>query len=480
MDSPRDVRMMLSVLFSLWLGGMTAAQSASIGGVARDETGGLLPGVDVRLSRAGRVVSQTVTTGGGEFRFERLDAGDYQVRLSLVNFATVLRQVTIGGGEAKRLDVAMHLALSATISVTAKSAFTNLADVERPAESLVGVAQSASQGAVTARQLESRPILRSGEILETIPGAIVSQHSGEGKANQYYLRGFNLDHGTDLATTAAGIPVNLPTHAHGQGYTDLNFLIPELVSGVQFSKGPYFADQGDFATAGAANINYAHVLPRPIVRVSGGTEGYGRARVAVSPAAGRGHVLAALEVEHNDGPWTHPDDYRKVNAVMGYSAGGAATGLAITAMAYRGIWNATDQVPERAVASGVIGRFGGLDSTDGGDTYRYGASLEWQRTSGNAITKATAYGLAYDLNLFSNFTYFLDDPVRGDQFHQADHRFVAGGAVMHRRQRRWRGRPVQNTFGLQVRNDDITNIGLYRTQARRVLATIREDSVLET
>src|SRR5262249_6103680 len=150
------------------------------------------------------------------------------------------------------------------------STFTNVADAEKPAENLVGIAQSASQGAITARQLGARPLMRSGEVLETVPGVVISQHSGEGKANQYYLRGFNLDHATDFASTVSGMPVTLPTHGHGQGSSDLNFLIPDLVSGVQYSKGPYFADQGDFATAGSANINYASVLDKPIVRLTGG------------------------------------------------------------------------------------------------------------------------------------------------------------------------------------------------------------------
>src|SRR5207253_75809 len=151
-----------------------------------------------------------------------------------------------------RADATMHLALNADVTVTGKRTFANLADIANPEENLVGVAPSATQGAVTGRQIDQRPIRRAGEVLETVPGVIISQHSGEGKASQYYLRGFNLDHGTDFATAVAGMPVNMPSHAHGQGYSDLNFLIPELVSGVQFSKGPYFADRGDFATAGAA------------------------------------------------------------------------------------------------------------------------------------------------------------------------------------------------------------------------------------
>jgi len=226
----------------------------------------------------------------------------------------------------------LQLAFGAAVTVTGKSTFGNLADPERPAESLVGIAQSASQGAVTARQLDARPLMRSGDVLEAVPGVIVSQHSGEGKANQYYLRGFNLDHGTDFATTVAGMPVNMPTHAHGQGYSDLNFLIPELVSGVRYSKGPYFADQGDFATAGAANIDYVSALDRPLIRVAGGGKSYTRALVAAWPKLGRGRFLAAFELEHDDGPWSRPDDYRKVNAVLRYSAGEPLNALSVTAM----------------------------------------------------------------------------------------------------------------------------------------------------
>jgi hypothetical protein len=152
--------------------------------------------------------------------------------------------------------------------------------------------------------------------------------TGEGKANQYYLRGFNLDHGTDFATTIAGVPVNMPTHAHGHGYSDNNFLLPELVSGVQFKKGPYFADEGDFSAAGAANINYVNVLDRPIARVSFGGHGWGRVLAAASPHRGSGHLLGAIEFSHNDGPWVRPDDYQKVNGVVRYSRGDVRNGRA--------------------------------------------------------------------------------------------------------------------------------------------------------
>ena len=439
-----------------------------------------MAGVTVEAQSPGAPPKTTVTDAAGAYTLD-LPAGRYELSFSLVNFAPVKRLLEVADPRTSTtVDVILRFVLSADVTVTGKRTFVNLADAETPAEDLIGIAQSSSQGAITAQQLDARPLMRSGEVLEAVPGLIISQHSGEGKANQYYLRGFNLDHGTDFASTVAGMPVNLPTHAHGQGYSDLNFLIPELVSGVQYEKGPYFADQGDFATAGSANINYTSSLDGPIVRVGGGGQGFARALVAASPKAGAGHVLAALEVEHNDGPWTRPDDYRKVNGVVRYSQGDAVNGFAITGLGYTAKWNSTDQVPERAIASGLISRFGGIDNTDGGDTYRYSGSLEWQRSRSNTSTKVTAFGVGYNLNLFSNFTYFLDDQVHGDQFHQFDHRFVFGAKVNHQRIGRWLGHEMQNTVGVQVRNDDIPTVGLYHTQARQLLDTVRQDSVVET
>jgi outer membrane receptor protein involved in Fe transport len=456
-----------------------ASAQAPLTGTVRDETGAALPGVLVEL-RSGRVVAgQTNTNERGEYRLDGIRPGQLEVSFTLVNFATVRRSVTIGP-DAQTVDAVLFLVLSADVTVTGKSTFSNLADVTAPEQNLVGIAQSASQGAVTARQLDTRPIMRPGDVLETVPGVVISQHSGEGKANQYYLRGFNLDHGTDFATTVAGMPVNMPTHGHGHGYSDLNFLIPELASGVQFSKGPYFAEHGDFATAGTANINYTNTLARPIVRVGGGNDAFGRVLLAAAPSLGRGTLLGALELERSDGPWERPDELRKFNGLIRYTRGDARNALSATLMGYRGSWNSTDQIPARAVQDGRIGRFGLVDPTDGGESSRYSASLEWQRTNGNASTTLTAYGLKYDLDLFSNFTYFLDDPENGDQFQQTDHRFVSGARLTHRRIGRWRDRPMQNTVGVQFRNDNISDIGLYHTRERERLDTIREDSVIQT
>ena len=236
---------------------------------------------------------------------------------------------------------------------------------------------AASQGLVTSKQIALRPLLRTGDVLESVPGVLISQHSGEGKANQYYLRGFNLDHGTDFATSVAGVPVNMPTHAHGQGYTDLNFVIPELVSGIQYRKGTYSVEDGDFSSAGSANISYRNTLPDPVVSLTRRAGLRTRVRGCFA-TRWIGHVLGALELIRNDGPWVHPDISR---SSMGWSATAAASeerGVSVTAIGYDSEWNSTDQIPERAVASGALSRFGAIDPTDGGQSYRYSLSTEYQ------------------------------------------------------------------------------------------------------
>src|SRR6187399_72837 len=337
---------------------------AHVKGRVTDETGGALPGVTVELL-GGSEPREAVTDGQGNYDFENVPVGTYQLSIRLINFAAVNhKDLKVSAGQIVTNDEVMHLSLNAEVVVVGKRTFTNLADVENPAEDLVGIASSASQGAITARQLDVRPFMRQGEVLETVPGVIITQHSGEGKANQYFLRGFNLDHGSDFAMTVAGTPVNMPTHAHSQGYSDINFLIPELVAGVQYSKGPYFAEQGDFATAGASSINYATELDRPVVSAEFGGYGFGRGLFAGSHKVGTGQLLGAFELSTNDGPWTVPDQYRKLNGVVRYTRGDAVNGLSLTAMGYRGKWNATEASPERAIDEGLIDRFGSIDPTD--------------------------------------------------------------------------------------------------------------------
>ena len=349
--------------------------------------------------------------------------------------------------------------------------------VRERSNSLLGKADSASEGVVGPRQLERRPILRPGELLETVPGVIITQHSGSGKANQYFLRGFNLDHGTDLAVSLNGIPLNLPTHAHGQGYTDLNFLIPELVSQLRYRKGSYDADQGDFSSAGSIDLSYARHLGRgengvpQTQSLEIGTFGF--QRLLLTGNANK-ELLYALELQHSDSSFELKEDFRKFNALVSYDRGDAKRGVSATAFAYDGKWNSSDQIPQRAVDAGLIGRFGNIDPTDGGKSRRLGVSGEVRRDK----TNLTAYAMNYKLNLFSNFTYFLDNPTRGDQFEQEDRRNYYG---FHLRQQVGESDNKFTAFvGLQGRYDDIGRVGLFHNENRVRFETVRQDSVKES
>jgi len=329
-------------------------------------------------------------------------------------------------------------------------------------DSMIGVAQSASQGTTGASQLADRPILRSGEILETVPGVIITQHAGGGKANQYFLRGFNLDHGTDFAVFLDDMPLNLPSHAHGEGYADMNVVIPEFVERVNYEKGPYFADVGNYGSAGSAHLVFYKMLPQDFVTLEAGMYGFERAVFGVSQKLGSGTILYGGEAYHDDGPWVHPDDYQKFNGILTYSRGNDAAGFSLTARAYHGEWNSSDQI---AASFGRTNFFGAINPTDGGNSQRYSLQAEWHRQNESSETRVMAYGFYYDLDLFSDFTYFLTDTNLGDQFEQQDRRWVGGLDARHTIFSTWFDRDVENTFGLQVRNDWIRN-GLFQTEDR--------------
>lgn len=352
--------------------------------------------------------------------------------------------------------------------------------VEGARASQLGIADSAGAGSAGAKDLAGRIAYRPGELLEVTPGLIASQHSGEGKANQFYLRGFNLDHGTDLATWVDGMPVNQRSHAHGQGWTDLNFLIPELVGRLDYRKGPYSAREGDFSSAGVASLSYANRLVKSIASATVGQDGYARTMLAGSPEVAGGSLLYALELMKNDGPWTRPDGYRKVNAVLRYSQGYANNGWNVTAMSYSGHWNSTDQIPLRAVEDGRIGRFDLIDDSDGGKARRQSISGIWRSTDTDSASKVSAYVIRNELELFSNFTYFLNDPVNGDQFAQPDRRVTTGLDATHTwHMHRSDTLSSDLTVGAQLQNDNIYN-GLYDTRKRARIATTREDHIVET
>ena len=444
------------VLFLLLLvPGLLFAQGiAQLSGTVVDTSGAVIAGATVQVRSANGTIQRTTQSDtNGSFIISGLSAGDYRLVVSDPGFETKEIPVTIGTTEAPaplRISLAISF-LSTTINVQSRE------------DNLIGIAESATQGTVGATEIQDRPILRSGEVLETVPGVIITQHAGGGKANQYFLRGFNLDHGTDFAIFLDGMPLNLPSHAHGEGYADMNTVIPEFVERVDYQKGPYSADVGNYGSAGSAHVVYFKTLPQNFFDVEGGMYGFGRAVFGASQKLGKGSLLYGGEAYHDDGPWTHPDDYYKFNGLLTYSRGGDANGFSVTARGYHGKWNSSDQIAATAVP--LVGFFGTLNPTDGGNSQRYSLQAEWHRQGATSVTKVMAYGFYYDLDLFSDFTYFLTDPIRGDQFEQKDRRWVTGLDARHTIFSQWFGRKVANTLGLQLRNDWINN-GLYQVENR--------------
>jgi outer membrane receptor protein involved in Fe transport len=337
---------------------------------------------------------------------------------------------------------------------------------------------SASEKNVSGADVNARPFSRPAEALEVVPGLIVTQHSGDGKANQYFLRGFNLDHGTDLAISVDDMPVNMRTHAHGQGYADLNFLIPELIGSVNIRKGPYFADEGDFSSVGSVHVDLIDSVNKTMASITAGSFGYHRLLGITSTKLGDGTLLVAGEANTYNGPWDNPDDLRKLNGVVRYSQGTATDGFSLTAMAYANKWNSTDQIPSRAISSGEIGLFGALDPSDGGNSNRFSLSGRWAQSEEAGSSKANFYIIKSSLNLWNNFTYFLSDPVNGDQFHQHDDRILGGVSASHTFNSQFAGLPMETEVGVQSRYDDI-RLGLNNTVQRQFLSPIRNDAVQE-
>lgn len=344
---------------------------------------------------------------------------------------------------------------------------------------LVGVAQSASEGRVSHEEIQQRPLLRTGEILESVPGLVATQHSGSGKANQYFLRGFNLDHGTDFATSIDGMPINMRSHGHGQGYTDLNFIIPELVEEIIYRKGSYYADIGDFSGAGAARITSRDHAIDNSVDLGVGEYGFARLLASGSVQNSAGALLYGVELQGYEGPWdTVDEDVDKTNLWLKQLWGDEDNRVSVSFMGYDNEWNAADQIPARAVNSGLISDYGSIDTTVGGSSSRYSLSLGWDRDYGDSELTLRLYGIDYDMNLYSNFSYFTQP--RGDQFQQVDDRRIYGGEASWAFDSNWGGIAVTNTFGGELRIDNIDKVGLISTAARQYLGDIRLDAVEET
>ena len=426
-----------------------------LSGTVVDASGAVIAGATVQVRSANGILQKTTQTdANGSFIISGLAAGNYRLVISNPGLETKEIPVTIATTESPaRLRISLAVrSVSTTINVQGRE------------DSLIGIAESASQGTVGAAEIQDRPILRSGEILETIPGMIITQHAGGGKANQYFLRGFNLDHGTDFAIFLDGMPLNLPSHAHGEGYADMNTVTPEFVERLELRKRSLLRRCRQLWLSW---IGRFWCFSRPCPQTSSRSKAACMASGGPFSAYRKSSVRAICCMAERRITITAHGRIRIIitnsTASLTYSQGGEANGFSITARAYRGTWNSSDQIPVNAVP--LVGFYGALNPTDGGESQRYSLQGEWHRSSANSETKVTAYGFYYDLNLFSDFTYYLDDPVKGDQFEQQDRRWVAGLDAHHTIFSTWFGHKVANTFGLQVRNDWVHN-GLYRSEDR--------------
>jgi hypothetical protein len=346
-------------------------------------------------------------------------------------------------------------------------------------ENIVGTALSASQGEISAAQIQSRAITRAGDLAEFVPGLIATQHSGNGKANQYFLRGFNLDHATDFATYFEDMPVNMRSHGHGQGYSDLNFVIPEMIGEIRYRKGPYFADAEDFSSAGAASFRMASLQDNETPSVIGltiGEFGYQRTVAMHELSTGANGLYLGVEAQGYDGPWRDiNEDTAKRNFNAKYTRELENGRLRASALAYDNRWNSADQIPARAVASGLLSEYGQIDRDVGGESSRYSLSMGYAGTAFGGWFDASMYGIDYDLDLYSNFSYLLNDPESGDEFNQFDQRRIFGGQASQS----FSGDGYSLRVGVDSRIDLIANVGLAQTAARVRQSLVRADRVRE-
>ena len=319
---------------------------------------------------------------------------------------------------------------------------------------LLGRAETASQGSITQKEVELRPIARIGQLYETVPGLVVTIHSGEGKANQYLIRGFNLDHGTDFASFVDSMPVNRPTNTHGQGYSDQNFLIPQIVGGIDYTKGPYYAAIGDFGAVGSAHVKLLDELPN---QVTGSITTFGDEDLYIGGTRHFGledRLWAAVDLGHVDGPWDTPGDFRKVQAAARYSHGSDIEGFSLTGMFYQSVGRLITDQPLRAYQEGLIGRYGTLDPTDLSKSQRFSVSGHYGVTGEDWKASLDAYAIQSSMTLWNDFTHLFDDPVNGDQEEQDETRTTLGGAGAFTKALRVGPIPTDTTVGFQLRYDD--------------------------
>jgi outer membrane receptor protein involved in Fe transport len=454
---PNAIRRPIVAALLLGLPHVAAGQEPRVVvGTVRDSAGVPLGDVVVyAVSDDARESAAAYTSSGGRFRL-RMPATTRRIVAARLGFAPETVSVAVSGDA---LGIALRpsaVALSAAV-VQAERALS-----------------AASSSVVRQLDVALRPRESSQELLRLVPGLVIAQHAGGGKAEQIFLRGFDADHGTDVSISVDGTPANMPTHAHGQGYADLHFLMPEIVERVDVRKGPYDARDGDFATAGAIAFVTKDRIDAPVVSARSGSfvTQHGLLMLPFGGDASRAGGYVAASAHHTDGPFERAQDYARYNVFAKLTAPVLQDALVVgTASAFGGHWNASGEIPARAVATGLIDRFGSLDRSEGGNTARYDASVALRaRTPGASDWEARAWATRYRFQLFSDFTYFLDDAQNGDGIEQHDARTATGVSVRYGRQTSLGSRVASWEIGGAARAD-VGDVALYHQADRRRLDT---------
>lgn len=454
-------------LVALFLPTPGLAQSASLYGSVRNKAGAPVAGAEVRLVTAGEeaLVARATSDSDGSFAFEHLEPGEYYCLVEHAGYKSVKRKLLLSARSEQVLLIELEpllpiLAYNVNVQATAPRS-------------------AASSASFRYQEFSQRLIETPGDVLRIVPGLVIAQHAGGGKADQYMIRGFDADHGTDIALFFDGIPVNLVSHAHGQGYADLHFVIPETLEAIDVYKGPYFAQFGNLATGGAVQLRLRQEFERSFVRLQGGNFGTGRAVGAFSPKHDAIKGFLAIEGYWTDGPFRDEQNLRRWNLASRWTvpAGGEGQmGLLFTG--YGGRWNASGQIPLRAVRAGLIDRFDSIDPSEGGDSTRFNFSIWHNKTWDRHLVKSQFYAVRYTLDLFSNFTFFLRDPVNGDGIMQRDRRWLWGGHFQHHNWHSLSGRGGLLSAGIDYRQDHIRG-GLFNQRKRLVLSPVIDSAILE-
>jgi len=431
------------------------AHNGTIKGMVLDaQTRTGLPGANIRINST--PAKATYTDELGIFSFVDLPSGEFTINISYIGFGDTAIVVRVKDSE------------TTTLKISLSPRDINLPDVQITTDA------TANLQTISALDIQTRPVNNSQDILRIVPGLVIAQHAGGGKAEQIFLRGFDIDHGTDIRITADGMPVNMVSHAHGQGYADLHFLIPELVRGVDFAKGNYDARAGDFATAGNVNFNTPTALSQSMVKLEAGQFDTYRGVVALdllgdAAKARNQNAWLASEYSFSNSYFDSPQNFTRFN-LMGKYSGLIGENQSVTASfsTFRSQWNHSGQIPLRAISDGSITRFGAIDDTEGGETSRSNLNLVFMKNLGNrTFVKNQIYFVKYDFELFSNFTFFLEDPINGDQIRQKESRNIIGYNGSWNKEATIGGKRLTTEAGLQLRFDEVDGVELSRTKNRR-------------